>query len=171
MSTPNNDNANKEDARRDELREKIEAAEARNEERSLADYAREAQETATGFVKDHPLTTIFGVAALGLIIGALTPPGRRMVSRAGHRASGLAAMAAELGIAYGTGMLDAAGDAARTGQDHLEDLGDDIGRKARGFRRGAGLTAANTGDDIRTLTRRASRKTGRTIRDLKARAR
>ena len=108
-----------EDARRDELRAKIDAAEARNEQRTLTDYAKDAQETATTFVKDHPFAAIGGVALIGLIIGALTPPGRRAVGRAGSRAAGLAAMAAELGIAYGTGLMDAAGDTARHGKENV----------------------------------------------------
>ena len=158
-------------AKRDELRQKIEEAEARNEQRSLADYAHEAQEGATRFVKERPITAIAGVAAIGLLIGALTPPGRRVARRAGARALSFGTLAAEMAALYGARTMDAAGDAARSGQDSLEDLGDSIGRRARNLKRNAGFTAAETGDDLRTFGRRARRRTGRGYRDLKARLR
>ena len=52
--------------KREELREKIEAGQKRLEERSLSDTAREAAESATEFVKRHPLATLGGAVAIGL---------------------------------------------------------------------------------------------------------
>ena len=112
-----------ENEKRDRLRERIDAAEARNAARTVADQAREAAATATDFVKRHPLATVAGVAVAGLAIGAMTRPGRRAGKKASKRAGAFASYAAEIGLAYATGLLDKAGDAARTGQDKLSELG------------------------------------------------
>ena len=164
----------KEEQRREELREKIAASEARLAERSLGDYARDARESAAGFVREHPMATIGAALAVGVLLAAIIPgPGRRMTKRVGSkvssRASALAAMAAELGIAYGSSLMDAAGSAARTGQDKLEDIGDSLGDSARNVRREASHRAAKAGDSAATLKRNVGRKAGRAARDLRSR--
>lgn len=158
------------DQKRKQMRDKIEAGERRNAERSLGDYAREARDGATSFVKEHPIATVIGGLALGAIVASLIPgPGKRLRKKATARGSALAAMLTELGVAYGASMLDSLGDAARAGQDKLEDLGDSVGDTARGLRREAGHLAGNAGDGARALRREASKKAGRSIRDLRAR--
>ena len=152
------------DNNRDELREKIEAGERRNQERSLADSAREASELATEFVKAHPIATVAGVALVGIAIGAMTRPGRRL----GHRAAGLANYATEAGIAYALGIMESAEDLARSGADSLEDFGDTLGSSARKAKREANYFAASTRDAARDFGRRAGRKAGRAYRDSKA---
>jgi len=67
---------------RDELRRKIEESERRNEERSIADIAREATDNATEFVKTHPMITVGAVARIGLVIGSRTSKGRDLTGRA-----------------------------------------------------------------------------------------
>lgn len=147
-----------ENEKRDRLRERIDAAEARNAARTVADQAREAAATATDFVKRHPLATVAGVAVAGLAIGAMTRPGRRAGKKASKRAGAFASYAAEIGLAYATGLLDKAGDAARTGQDKLSELG------------GA---AANRGGDAaetaRRLSSELSAKASKSIRELRGR--
>ena len=64
-------------AARDALRTRIEAAERRIAERTLAVQAREAAEAAAGYARAHPVTVTLGVLVLGFVIGALTRPGRR----------------------------------------------------------------------------------------------
>lgn len=157
------------DEKRDELRARIEAAEERNAERSFADYARDARDSATSFVKDHPFATVAGVAAIGLAIGAMTRPGRRYGRQAARRTSALATYASELGLAYAAGLLDTAGDAARVGRDKLEDLGDAAGDSARSLRREASHRAGDTADAARRLTREIGKKAGRTTRGLRSR--
>lgn len=151
------------DEKREELREKIEAAEARNEARSLGDQAREASEKAAEFVKEHPFATIAGVALVGLAIGAMTRPGRRL----GRRGTALAAMAAEFGMSYAREALELAEDTARTGKDKLEDLGDSIGASARNLRRDATYYAESSTDKARNFGRSAGRKAGRAMRDAR----
>ena len=92
--------------KRNELREKIEAAEARNAERSFADYAADVKDGATQFVKDHPIATVAGGLAIGMLLAGMTKPGRRVRRRAGAQASSLWSTVTELAAAYGTGLLD-----------------------------------------------------------------
>ncbi|MEO0698136.1 MAG: hypothetical protein AAFY81_00265 [Pseudomonadota bacterium] len=130
---------------RDELRVKIEAREKRIAERTLADEARDAAQTATAYVKEHPLQVVGGAIVLGLVIGAFTKPGRRAAvgaatgtaSAVGDAASGAAktvgkaakkrgsaigSLLADALIAYAIKLIDEALDGARAGQDKLEDL-------------------------------------------------
>ncbi|MGB3379772.1 MAG: hypothetical protein WBH10_00435 [Allopontixanthobacter sediminis] len=171
---PANGAATKDEQRRKELREKIGASEARLEERSLGDYAREARDTATGFVREHPIATVGAALALGVVLAAIIPgPGRRLTKRVGYqvsdRATALAAIAAEMGIAYGSSLMGAASSAARTGQDKLEDLGDSLGDSARNVRREASHRAAKASDSAASLKRNVGRKAGRAARDIRAR--
>lgn len=151
--------------KRELLRDKIESGQRRHEERGVADYARDARDTATEFVKAYPVATIAGVTVLGLAIGAMTRPGRR----AGRKAGAMATYATELGLAYASGLFDSAGDLARAGGEKFGDLGDDVAHSARKTRRGMTTAAAQRGDDTRYVTRKAARRAGRAYRDLRAR--
>ena len=76
--------------KREQLRDRIEAGEKRNEARSLADQAKDAADSAVEFTKKHPFAVIGGVLVAGLAIGAMTRPGRRL----GRRGGTIAAIAA-----------------------------------------------------------------------------
>lgn len=155
--------------KREQLREKIEAAETRNDERSLGDQAREALDSATEFVKERPLTAVAGVAVVALAVGAMTRPGRRL----GRRGGVLAAAATDAALAYALGLVDraeTAGSAAlRGGSDAFEDLSETLGSSARKLRRDAAYRADVAGDALRSSSRKASRKTSRGLRDLRSR--
>ncbi|GMM94284.1 hypothetical protein [Qipengyuania sp. MTN3-11] len=155
--------------KREQLREKIEAAEARNEERTLADQARDALESATQFVKERPLTAVAGVAVVALAIGALSRPGRRL----GRRGGVIAAAAADAAMVYAMGLADRAGTAGsaalRGGSDAFEDVSDTLGKSARKLRRDAAYRADVAGDALRSTKRKAGRKTSRGLRDLRSR--
>lgn len=156
--------------KREELKNRIEAGQQRHANRTVGDYARQARDNATAFVKEHPVATVVGGVAIGVIVASMVPgPGRRMRKQATKRGSALAAMVAELGVAYGTTLLDNLGSAARTGGGRLEDLGDAIGDGARDFRRQASLQGSAAGETARRLTRDVGKKTGRKVRDLRAR--
>lgn len=178
MNTPDKESTNgavkADDQKREELREKIAAGEARQAERSLGDYARDARENATGFVREHPIAMVGAALAVGVVLAAIIPgPGRRLSQRVGKkvgsRATSLAAIAAELGIAYGSSLMGAASSAARTGQDKLEDIGDSLGDSARAVRRETTHRVAVAGDGASTLRRNTAKKAGRALRDLKSR--
>lgn len=156
--------------KRAELREKIEAAEARNEQRTLADQAKAAQQTATDFVKAHPLATVAGALAIGATIAVIVPgPGPRLRKKATKRGSALAGALAEFGIAYGAQLLESANQAARLGQDRLEDIGDSIGDSARNARREAGYLAGEASDTARVLKREVGKKANRIARKVQTR--
>ena len=149
---------------RDELRRKIEESERRNEERNIADIAREATDNATEFVKTHPMLTVGAVALIGLVIGSRTSKGRELTGRA----VGFADHLADLGMAYAGGMASRLGDATRHGGDRLVDFGDDVAFGGRAAKRNAYYFAERQKDAARHAGRRAARKASRGYRDLKA---
>lgn len=182
------------DARRDELRAKIEASERRIAERTLADQAKDAAESAIEYTRKNPLTVVGGAVALGLAIGLMTRPGRRVATRAATGAasavSGAAAgtanaarnvstksvsrfgsLIADAVVAYGMKLIDDALDAGRAGQDALEDFGDSATSKARELRRDAGYLAGSAADKGRSATRRTRRRASRAVRDLTSKVR
>ena len=150
---------------RDELRAKIEARERRIAERTLADEARDAASAATEYAKQHPLQVVGGAIAVGLLIGLMTRPGRRVVGNAvGNAASGTAnvvsgaasgaaksvgqatksqssrfmTLIADALVAYGIKLIDDALDAGRAGKEKAEDLSDAACTIARVGMRDAG---------------------------------
>jgi len=156
--------------KRTELKSKIDAAEKRNQERSFGDYAREARDGATSFVKEHPITTLAGGVALGVLIAAVVPgPGRRLRKQATRRGAVLAGVLADLAANYGSQTLDGAGKAARSGQSRLGDLGetlsDALAEGARSLRRQAGEAS----DGAESATRQAGKSATRTLRNLRSR--
>ena len=155
--------------KRTELKDKVDAAQKRNrarQEKSFGDYARDAGSGATSFVKEHPITTLAGAAALGILIASVVPgPGRRLRKQATKRGAVLAGVLADLAMTYGSQALEGAGKAARSGQDKLGDLGEVLGDSARSLRRSAGDAA----DDAGSLSRDAGKRALRTFRDLRSR--
>ncbi len=156
--------------KRQELKAKIEAAEQRNANRTFGDQVQDATQSATEFVKEHPVASIAGVAVLGLIVGAMTRPGRRMGARAGRRTSAIASRATDLGMAYAGGLFDVAEDVALAGKDRFEDFGDATADNARSLRRRASFSGSNAAATARALARETGKKAGRTKRDLRLRA-
>lgn len=133
--------------KRAELKDKIEAAERRNADRSFADYARDARDGTTSFVKQHPIATIAGGLALGAIVASLLPgPGRKMRKKASARGAVMAGALADLALTFGSQFLDGAGKVAQAGQDRASDLGETIGDSARSASKSAGRTI----DDLRS---------------------
>lgn len=147
------------DQKRTALKQRVSAAQQRNQERSFSDYARGARDGATSFVKEHPIATIAGGLALGVVVASLVPgPGRRLRKQATARGALLAGVLTDLAIAYGTQLADGAEKAARAGQDRLGDLGDTIGAGVRSLR---GETQ-EVADDFGS-------RAVRTLRDLRSR--
>lgn len=151
--------------RREALRQRIEASEQRNAERSFADQAKDVLDSATDFAKRHPLAVVGGAIGVGLLIGAMT--------RLGRRTGTMAAMAGDTVLGYAMGLMDraeTAGAAAlRSSSDAIEDLGDSVGSTARRLRRDAAYRADATSDALASSRRRAGRKASRRFRNLKSR--
>lgn len=148
------------DDRREQLKQRIEAGEKRQEERrQLAEYARDAGENAVGFAREHPLATIAGAIAVGLLVGSLTPPGRKLAGRGGFLATALF----ELGSVYAMKLVQNAGKAALTGKDRLEDMGASVAANARAAGR---EVAHKAGEPVKALGKRVSRKAGSTMEEV-----
>lgn len=168
---------------RDSLRARIEAAERRNAERTLADQARDAAGAAVDYTRAHPLTVIGGAVAAGLVIGLLTRPGRRAAGKALHGAgdalSGAASSASsgvrglasrggsrigtvlgEAALAYVMTAIDELADAARAGQETARDLGDAAGAQAKKLGHEAAEAAGQAASGSKELARSA-RETAR----------
>lgn len=151
--------------KREKLRERIEAGEKRHEDRTFTDQAKDAAENVVEFTKKHPVAVISGAIVLGLAIGAMTRPGRRL----GRRGGALAAVAADAAMTYGSRFMDSAADAAQYAGDRFEDFGDSAATTARGFRRDAGYRLDVAGDTLRANKRKANRKGSRAMRHLRTR--
>ena len=178
--------------RRDELRAKIEASERRIAERTIGDQAKDAAGAATTYVKENPLKVLGGAIVLGLVVGAMTQPGRRAAKNAATGAAGavggaasgaaksvgnaakargstFATLLADALVAYGIKLIDDALDTSRTGRDRLEDIGDSASAKSRELKRDAEYAAGSAADKTRTIARRTRRSAERAVRDIKDR--
>lgn len=175
---------------RDALRARIEAAERRNAERTLADDARDAAKAAADYTRANPLAVIGGAVAVGLVIGLLTQPGRRaakqVVNRASDAVSGatssatsgiksitarggsrIGTMFGEAVLAYVMTLIDEAMETARAGQDRAGELGDAAGAQARKIKTGAVQAAEAAADNSKTLARKTRDQAERVVNDLR----
>ncbi len=166
---------------RDSLRARIEAAERRNAERSLADQAREAAEAATDYARAHPLAVVGGALALGLLVGLATRPGRQVAARAagavsaaasgaaGGATSGVRELAARGGsrlgalignalMAYAMQVIDEVLDNARAGQERIGDLSEVAGEKARNVTASVSGTARKAASETKRKATSAARR-------------
>jgi len=155
--------------KREALRAKIESAEERQAQRSFSDQARDAADSALGYVRANPLKAVAAVAVGALVIGALTRPGRRAGARAGRKASRLASVATDAALAYGVSLFDSASNAAHRGGDKLANLGAAASDKAGAWTSAAAREGNNLSDYLVDTARRSGRRAGRTIDDLRSR--
>lgn len=155
--------------KRTELKGKVAAGQKRNKERSMGDYARDAADGATSFVKQHPIATVVGGLALGAIVASFLPGGRKVRKQASAKSAVIATALADLALTYGTQFLDSAGKATKAGQDRLGDLGETLGDSARSIGRSASETAGNARDGASSLGSELGKVATRTIRDLRSR--
>lgn len=179
---------------RDALRARIEAAERRNADRTLADQAREAADAAVDYTRANPLTVIGGALAVGLLIGLLTRPGRRMASRAihtttdaisgtaasarsgvsnltsrgatGHSGSGLGRMVGEAALGYAMTIIDEVLETARAGQERAGELGDAAGTQAKKLSANASEAASTAAGSTRAFARKTREAAAGVVRDL-----
>ncbi|MFM7349391.1 MAG: hypothetical protein ACKO01_07865 [Erythrobacter sp.] len=175
---------------RDALRARIEAAERRNAERTLADQARDAATAAADYTRAHPLTVIGGAVAVGLAIGLLTRPGRRIASGAYHTASDAiseATSAASSGVkrvagrsrsrigeaigeavaGYFMAAVEEIFDTARAGHERAGELGEAAGKEAKKLAATASEAAGTATDNTRELVRKTADIAAGVVRDLR----
>jgi hypothetical protein len=142
------------DAKRKNIKRKVTAAKSRNEARaepaSLTDRAGEkaieAKDKFTAFAKSHPIATVAGGLAVGILVSGLFrgSPTRKAGKKIGTKAAGLAALATELAIAYGQSAMEKAGDAREAGADKLGSWSED----AADYVASARAAARETGKSI-----------------------
>lgn len=118
--------------KRQEIKDRIAAAQERQAAReapsltqAIADKAATARDGVTAFAKEHPVATVAGGLALGVLISALfkNSPTRRAGRYAGERAAGLAAVGSEVAASLLHQVLETTAGARRTGAEKLEDAG------------------------------------------------
>ena len=164
------------EAKRTQLKKKIEAGEARNKAKTRAEpslidrtgeRAVEAKDKFTAFAKEHPIATVAGGLALGILISGLfrRSPTRKLGSKAVGKAASLAAIGAEAAMAYAQQAMATANEAGRAGADKLDDLGDNLSQSARAVRRDAAHRASELSDSARFIARSAGKRLGQAVRN------
>lgn len=158
------------EAKRTQLKKRIEAGEARHQSRGepsmldrTGEKAIEAKDKFTAFVKEHPIATVAGGLAIGVLVSSLFK--RSPTRKAGRKAAGLAAVGAELAWNYAQQAMAAAHEAGRAGADRLEDLGDTVGSSARTLGRNAADRAGDLREGASAIARDAGSRIGRAVRD------
>lgn len=110
---------------------------------------------------DHPLALLAGGVVLGAVAASLIPAS--FVRKMGSRAFGMAALAGEMSALYGGKALEKGSEAARAGQDRLEDLGEsaaDYSADARARVIELGTLAARRAIELASEARGNARDTG-----------
>jgi hypothetical protein len=117
------------EAKRNQIRKKVAAAESRNQARAEApsltqragDKALEAKDKFTAFAREHPIATVVGGVAVGILVSSLFrgSPTRKAGRTLGRKAAGLAALGAELAVAYAQSAMEAASEAREAGAERL----------------------------------------------------
>jgi ElaB/YqjD/DUF883 family membrane-anchored ribosome-binding protein len=151
--------------KREALRAKIDAAEARHAERSLGEQAKEAADGALEYVKANPIKSVAAVAIGALVIGAMTRPGRK----AGKRAGKFASVATDAALAYALSLFDSAEDAADKGQDRLADLTKSARKNAREWQDYAAREGSELSDYLIAAAKRSGKRASKTIEELRSR--
>jgi len=115
------------EAKRNQIRKKVAAAKSRNDSRaetpSLSDRAGEraieAKDKFAAFARQHPIATVAGGVAIGILVSGLFrgSPTRKAGQELGKKAAGLAAIGAELALAYAQQAMEAAGEAREAGTE------------------------------------------------------
>jgi len=129
------------------LRDRIDAAKARNAAQSALDSSRKV-------IEEHPIAALAGGILIGALIARALPRSvaRTPARKLGKSALSLATMASELAVAYAA----KAAEAGRGGVDRLEDIGGSVGGKmAEG-----GAEARRVATDIAGIARSGLKEAG-----------
>jgi len=157
------------EAKRKTIKSKVETGQARNRARTentttmfdrAGEAALDAKDRFTAFAKEHPIATVAGGVAVGILIAGLFKGPRRAAMKGGSKAAGLAALGAELAVAYAQQAMDAANEAGRAAAPKLERFGD----SARSAGRDAAHRASDASETAVAMTREAGRRLGKAIR-------
>ena len=159
------------EAKRKQIKQKVEAGQARNEDRgrtTIVDRAGEASIEAkdkfTAFAKEHPIATIAGGLAIGILVAGMFKRPREAAIKGGSKAAGLAAIGAELALAYAQQAMEAASEAASVGAEKLGDFSGSAAVTARSAGRTAADRAGEVSEAALAVTRDAGKRLGKAIR-------
>lgn len=128
------------ETKRQEIKDRITLAQARNDERDgqplsevIGEKAVAAKDNFTAFAREHPLATVAGGLAIGVLISAMfkNSPTRKAGRYAGARAAGLATLGSEMASAFAHSVMERASDARQAGADLAEDAADSARSTAR----------------------------------------
>jgi len=111
--------------KREALKERIAAAQARLGERPPEKIAADAADAAVSFAKQNPILVIGGVAVLGLAIGGISRRGRRAAAKGGM----LSRIATDAAIGFALAMYEKAN--ASRNEVHLAKGQDLIGQDSQ----------------------------------------
>ena len=142
------------DAKRKNLKQKVAAAEARLEEREnsfldrAGETAIEAKDKFTAFAKKHPVATVAGGLAIGVLVAGMFRGPRRAAVKGGSKIAGLATLGTELALAYAAKAFEAAEEGGKEGFDWLGEKSRSAGQGARELGSGAAEYASSARDAI-----------------------
>jgi len=155
------------EAKRKTVKKKVQAGQARNQDRGrttivdrAGESAIEAKDRFAAFAKEHPIATVAGGLAVGILIAGLFKGPRRAAVQGGSKAAALAAIGAELALNYAQQAMEVATEAGKAGAQRLDGFGD----TARSAGREAAERAGSAGDAAVAVTREAGRRLGKAIR-------
>jgi hypothetical protein len=157
------------DAKRHEIKRKVSAAQSRNEARAepatsdrAGEKAVEAKDRMVAFVRAHPIATVAGGLAVGILVSSVFrgSPTRKAGKAIGRKTAGLAAIVADLAVTYAQQAYEAAEEARRAGAEKVDEWGDALGDGARGLSDGAAGYAASAA----AAARKTRKSVGRSIR-------
>ena len=154
--------------KRADIKNRITAAQARNEEREgitltdkLGEKAIAAKDNFTDFAKEHPVATVAGGLAIGVLISAMfrNSPTRKAGRYAGARAAGIAAIGSEMAVAFAHQVMETASRARDAGAEMAHELGD----RAHEVADKVGHNASETAESARISAREIGRSIARSI--------
>lgn len=145
---------------------KIEAAQARNTKR-LAEQAASARDNVIRIAKEHPLRVIGGAVALGALAAVLLP--RRNRRKLGRKTSAFVTMATKLALDYALSTQKAARKAGRASRRRISDLSETLVDSTESFRQEVDRIASEAGDAARGLGEDLTKRRMRAAEKIKAR--
>ena len=152
-------------SKRSTIRQKVNAAQSRNQARAEPSAAGRTDERPadlkkrlTSFAKEHPVAIVVGGLAVGVLVSGLFrgSPTRKAGRAIGKKTAGLAAIAAELAVSYAKQALEATEDARRVAADKLSEIGETVSDGARHLSEDASEYAAGAADALRSASKSAS---------------
>ncbi|HEU4650516.1 MAG TPA: hypothetical protein VFS49_03790, partial [Croceibacterium sp.] len=131
-----------------------------------SEKAIEAKDRFIEFAKEHPIATVAGGVAVGILVSGLfkRSPTRRLGGAAAKRAGAIAALGAEFALAYAQQAMTVANEAARDGAHRLGELGETVGSTARSTGRATAERAGELTDSARLVSRDVGKRLGKALR-------